>query len=225
MAHFAELGYEAHAISLPGHGLSGLRRRHINLHTFGDYVEVLSDAVDQFAKKPVVIGHSMGGGIVQKYLERHQLPGAVLMAPTPARGVWGMMLRNLFELPLVLLKSSVLFDTHCFVETAPMAGKLLFNENTTLDIEAFQKRLHKESFLAGVGQLFAYARLNLERTSMLVMAGANDRIFTVKEQRLTAERYGAELFVYENMPHNLMIEIGWERVANDIHTWLSRAVR
>jgi len=84
--------------------------------------------------------------------------------------------------------------------------------------------LHKESFLAGVGMLLPYARLNRERTPVFVVAGANDRIFTVKEQRLTAERYSAELVVYENMPHNLMMESGWDRVANDIHAWLSCAV-
>jgi pimeloyl-ACP methyl ester carboxylesterase len=36
---------------------------------------------------PVVIGHSMGGFVVQKYLETHQAPAGVLLASIPPRGL------------------------------------------------------------------------------------------------------------------------------------------
>jgi pimeloyl-ACP methyl ester carboxylesterase len=37
---------------------------------------------------PVLIGHSMGGFVVQKYLEKYQAPGAVLMCAVPRRACW-----------------------------------------------------------------------------------------------------------------------------------------
>ena len=41
MDYFASLGYEVHAISLPGHGKSS-QNKHINFYTLKDYVDTLA---------------------------------------------------------------------------------------------------------------------------------------------------------------------------------------
>ena len=64
--HFASLGYETHAISLPGHGTSSCHKGHINFYTLGDYVDTLASEVGQISPAPVVVGHSMGGGHTAK---------------------------------------------------------------------------------------------------------------------------------------------------------------
>ena len=50
-----------------------------------DFVQDVVNVVQQFTTPPVLIGHSMGGFIIQKYLEDHDAPGAVLLSsPSPA---------------------------------------------------------------------------------------------------------------------------------------------
>ncbi|MGB2811055.1 MAG: alpha/beta fold hydrolase, partial [Mycobacterium sp.] len=48
--------------------------------TIADYVEDVKSVADDLPTRPVVIGHSMGGLVVQKYLESNAAPAGVLMA-------------------------------------------------------------------------------------------------------------------------------------------------
>ena len=64
----AERGWESHAISLPGHGGSE-RRKSVRFSTMQDYLAVLKVEVGRLQTRPIVIGHSMGGALVQWYLK------------------------------------------------------------------------------------------------------------------------------------------------------------
>jgi pimeloyl-ACP methyl ester carboxylesterase len=55
----------------------------------GDYLDDVQSATDSLGSQPVLIGHSMGGFIVQKYLAKRRAPAAVLMASIPPQGVLG----------------------------------------------------------------------------------------------------------------------------------------
>jgi pimeloyl-ACP methyl ester carboxylesterase len=55
---------------------------------------------------PVLIGHSMGGMVIQKYLELHQIPAAVLMASAPPKGLLASTLRIAGKHPLIFLKKT-----------------------------------------------------------------------------------------------------------------------
>jgi alpha-beta hydrolase superfamily lysophospholipase len=68
--------------------------------------------------------------------------------------------------------------------------------------------------------------LNLPRPQhikapMLVLAAENDQVFTVAEEEKTAEAYGATAVVFPNMAHDMMLEPGWQKVADHILNWLS----
>ncbi|MEZ5585420.1 MAG: alpha/beta fold hydrolase [Candidatus Competibacteraceae bacterium] len=78
LAYFAEHGYSAHAVSLRGHGGSA-GHESLSWHSLADYVDDLRRTVAVLDAPPVLIGHSMGGMVVQKYLEMHAVPGLVLM--------------------------------------------------------------------------------------------------------------------------------------------------
>lgn len=67
--------------------------------------------------------------------------------------------------------------------------------------------------------------LNLPRpdrvkTSMLVLAAANDRVFSVTEEQATANAYGTEVVVFPDMAHDMMLEPNWQQVADRILGWL-----
>src|SRR5262249_45915712 len=84
--YFAERGYACYALSLRGHGASPgverLRRTGIQ-----GYVADVAELTAQLPTQPVLVGHSMGGFVIQKYLERHTAAGTVLVAPIPPNGV------------------------------------------------------------------------------------------------------------------------------------------
>jgi pimeloyl-ACP methyl ester carboxylesterase len=89
---FADKGYRALALSLRGHGGSATSKR-LRSCSIADYVEDVCSVADNLTATPVVIGHSMGGFIAQKYLETHDAPAGVLMASVPPRGHLGATLR------------------------------------------------------------------------------------------------------------------------------------
>ena len=53
----------------------------------------------QLPAPPVLIGHSMGGMVAQKYLESHEAAGLVLMASVPPQGLWAAALGLAFQKP------------------------------------------------------------------------------------------------------------------------------
>src|SRR5688500_7982609 len=89
---FAGHGFAAYAVNLRGHGNSegGDKLRWTRIADFVDDVDV---AVRQLGRPAVVIGHSLGGFVVQKYLEDHDAPAAVLLSSPPPTGMLKPALR------------------------------------------------------------------------------------------------------------------------------------
>src|SRR5262245_40676625 len=82
LPYFAEHGYCAYALSLRGHGASD-GRQHLPWARFRDYLEDVEQVINQLEALPVVIGHSIGGFLIQKLMNTYKLPAAVLLAPSP----------------------------------------------------------------------------------------------------------------------------------------------
>lgn len=86
---FAEHSYQCYAVSLRGHGNSD-GREHLKDFGLSDYVEDVKIAVEtcreETGMKPFLIGHSMGGAVVQKYIGEYEdtVQGAILFAPATA---------------------------------------------------------------------------------------------------------------------------------------------
>jgi pimeloyl-ACP methyl ester carboxylesterase len=89
---FADNGYRALALSLRGHGGSPAAKP-IHTISIADYVEDVVTVAEGLPTPPVVIGHSMGGFVVQKYLETHQAPAGVLLASIPPKGIGPFLMR------------------------------------------------------------------------------------------------------------------------------------
>ena len=77
----AAAGWAATAVSLRGHGGSPGRLRTALLRQYADDVVATASALPRPA---VLVGHSMGGLVVQQVLARYAARAAVLVAPVPA---------------------------------------------------------------------------------------------------------------------------------------------
>lgn len=224
MDYFSSLGYETHAISLPGHGKSPLRKRHINFYTFKDYVDVLAEQIETVSPKPIVVGHSLGGAVLQKYLETHQLPGAVLLSTLPSKGILPMALRLIRRYPLPILSGLLKLDLYEWVKTPELAQGLFLSKNTGLDVIAFQRQLVSESVMNAIALLFPFAKINRNRSPILLLSGENDAVFTMDEENATAQKYGVANNIINGQPHDLMLESAWQQVADRIDRWITNDV-
>lgn len=219
LPYFAEQGYEAYALSLRGHGAS---KGKIWGATIADYVSDVEQVAGGLKTPPVLIGHSMGGFITQKYLETHIAPAAVVLTSVPPYGLWPSTFALLRRHPLVVLKVLVKLRMYPVVETAALAQDALFSLDMPAEqAAAYQKRFNDESFRAYLDEL----GLNLVhprkvKTPLLVIGAEKDNVISQKAVRDTAKAYGVSAEMFPDMAHDVMLESGWEAVAKRIVEWL-----
>lgn len=225
---FADNGYRAMAVSLRGHGSSPTSKP-LRSCSIADYVDDVASVADSLPTRPVVIGHSMGGGVVQKYMESHQVPAGVLLASFPPQGIAGVYSRFARRHPLLTAKSMLTGDTMAMVSTAAFAREYMFSPRTPESVVAdCVERVQQESWRAlNVDAVFRNLPKPESVTAPVLVLGAEcDGAFTTDEVRATARAYRTEAEFFPDMGHDMMLEPGWPAVAKRIHTWLeSRDLR
>jgi len=218
---FAQHGYPAIAIDLQGSG-SGDTRKRLNSLRISDYVSEVVQAADSLPTPPVLIGHSMGGLVVQKYLEQHSAPCAVLLASLPVNGLFRSLLRTAGNHPKLFIQSVLTRDMHPFVGSTELVRESFFSKEIDPEkLVRYRYLLRNESFRAFLDMLL----LNLPRperihTPLLVLGAGNDNVFSPKEAEMTAKAYHAPFMVMENMAHDMMLEKDWRIVADHILDFL-----
>lgn len=218
--HFADRGFRAVALSLRGHGGSPVDK---SLHrcSMADFVDDVAAVADTLDVPPVLVGHSMGGFIVQHYLGKQRSPAGVLLAALPPRGAAGASLRVMRKHPVIAFRSNFT-DGPKGIFLPPMTRETLFSGGTPQEIvDACAARIGQESLRAvwfdGMTRLPEPARVS---TPMLVLGGADDGTITNAEVHATARAYGTEAELFDGMGHNMMLEPGWPAVAQRIEDWL-----
>jgi pimeloyl-ACP methyl ester carboxylesterase len=220
LSYFADKGHRALAVSLRGHGNSPTRKP-LRVCSIADYVEDVASVADSLPTSPVVIGHSMGGFVVQKYLESHDAPAGVLMASTPPRGYLGSGLRWMKRHPWDFARVAITGNSLAYVSTSPLAREKFFCADTPdSHVSRYASRLQEESARAGVNGLLNLPRPKRVTTTLLVLGAGNDGSVTAKEVHATARAYHTKAEIFPNMGHDMMLERGWAAVAERIHTWL-----
>jgi pimeloyl-ACP methyl ester carboxylesterase len=219
---FAEWGWETHAFSLPGHGGSSVQRP-IRRCTLGYYLRFLRAEIERFPERPILMGHSMGGALVQWYLKYvgDDLPAAVLVAPWTSHSMWPSVLRYPaldragFWLSLATLTATP------SVRDPEHAARMFITEGALYSPEELHANLGAESLWV----LLQYNPLMWSparhvRTPLLWLAGERDALTTEAEERRSAAHYGAEYVVVSGAGHNLMMERGYRQTAETICNWL-----
>ena len=222
LPYFAEHGYEAHALSLRGHGNSE-GKDGIRWYSAQDYINDLQQVVDCLDTSPILIAHSMGGYIVQKYLETHSAPAGVLLASIPITGILAMLLRWTKRRPISMLKTFLMLNPWYMVSTPALAKEVFFSEDyPDKKFLGYYAQIQTESAMAALEMsLLRLPRPGKVRTPLLTIGAENDRIFTVSEERKTARAYNTEITLYPHTAHDMMLETNWRTVADHILNWLN----
>lgn len=222
LSFFADKGYRAVAVSLRGHGGSPTDKP-LRACSAADYIEDISSVADRLPARPVVIGHSMGGFFVQKYLESHDAPAGVLLASMPPQGNLGSSLRWIRSHPWHCTKMLITGKSLPYVNTPELARERFFSAQVPdADVAEYATRLQEESSRVGIDCLvLSRPRPQRISTPLLVLGAADDRAHTREEVLATARAYRTEAEFFSDMGHDMMLEPGWAAVAERIHTWLA----
>lgn len=225
---FAAAGFDCHALSLSGHG--GSRRRdHLDSYSIDSYVADVVATVADLPTSPILIGHSMGGFVVQKYLERYAAPAAVLMCSVPPQGLVASALGMLFKHP------GLLTDLHRQmtgrqVSLDSLRAALFAQPVAVTDLTRWYRMAQPESQRA----IWDMTLFNLPRprqvlqnlpegsASLLVQGAELDTIIPASLVEMTARSYDTNALLYHGMGHGLMLEADWRRPAQDIVAWLDK---
>lgn len=221
-SYFAAQGYDTYAVNLRGHGGSDGRDR-IRWWRIADYVADVRAVVKQIGSEPVLVGHSMGGFIIQKYMEQYPLTRGVLLASIPVIGMRNVFARFFTHHPLAFLRSVLTGNTFTIVRKKKAAANSLFAEESKQNIvQAAFKKLQPESFRAFLDMLvFNLPRGKKTKTSLFVVAAEHDRYIHPRELQKTAEVYGGEFLFQPHMGHAMMLEAEWRKTAQAIGDWLT----
>jgi pimeloyl-ACP methyl ester carboxylesterase len=219
--YFAQQGFAAHAINLRGHGNSEGREK-LRWTRIADYVEDLANGVRQLPSPPVLIGHSMGGFIIQKYLEDHNSPGAVLLSSPSPTGFLPATVRIARRRPLIFAKVNLSLRLYPLVETPSLAREAFFSEDLPDELlMEYWGQMQDESYMAFLDMV----ALDLPKpvngkTPLLVLGAERDNMLKPGEIAATARAYNTKPEIIAGVAHNSMIEPGWQAVAERILIWL-----
>jgi len=217
---FAAAGYPSYAVSLSGHGTSRGRDR---LDSFGidHYVDDLREVAAALQAAPVLVGHSMGGMVAQKYLEQASGAGLVLMCSVPPQGLWAAAMGMAFQRPgLMRDLNRLLGGGQVALETLREA---MFAQTVAQeDLARWYRRMQPESHRAIWDMtLFNLPRLGrMELPPLLVLGAAHDHLIPASQVEMTARSYGVTAEIFPDMGHGLMLERDWRKVAARIRDWL-----
>jgi len=225
---FAAAGFSSHALSFSGHGNSR-RRDHLDSYSIDDYVSDVEEAVARLPAPPVLIGHSMGGFVVQKFLERHAAPAAVLMCAVPPQGLAASAFGMLFNRPSLFSDlNRLMTDGQVAIES--LHDALFAQPVAPEDLARYYRLAHPESHraiwdmmlfnLPHTGRMLEH--LPEGRDDLLVLGAELDTIMPASLVEMTARSFGVKATLYPGMGHGLMLERDWQKVAQDIIDWLVR---
>jgi len=202
MPYFAEKGYTSYALSLRGHGDSD-KPTHFRWMRIADYVADVAQVMDQLPEGTVMVGHSMGGLVVQKYLEEHTAPAAVLLASVPVKGVTRTTLRIALRHPLAFLKANLTWSLYPIIGKPKLTREAFFSIDIPPDtLNGYFNLMQDESYLAFLDMmLFKLPNPEKVSTDLLILGAENDTIFYRNEIEATAEAYGKKPEFFKGMAH------------------------
>lgn len=202
---------------------------------FRDYVadiEAMARALEaETGVAPVLFGHSMGGLIVQKVLERGVGRAAVLITPASPGDCRGAR-----DLAQAVTFANILFSG----DVAGKSHKIWRWGFSWGVLNRVPKAKHAGIFAGtvydsgGVYNDIAYPDRDPERIAfvdetkitapVLTLGAVKDRAVPIGDVRLTAEKYsriGGDYLEYPDNAHWILDEPGTDQMISDIDTWLA----
>lgn len=236
--YFTKIGYACFAINLRGHGDND--KKDIKGAHLSDYViDVIrcigyienhhnDSEINITYSKPIIIGHSMGGAIVEKYISdfSHKVKGAVLFAPVTAEGMkLKGILTTSFSLRGIRTSFTSLFGRKVFLAKSNFFAvkykikcKCRINNE---DLNICKKSLCRESIVA----MFKLCKFKLNRNidiPIFVIGSDKDAYFPENSLNTTAKFYGTKPMKLKGLCHDMMLDPEWKKAAESVLEFIEK---
>lgn len=201
----APYGIESHALSLRGHGKSSAPRA-LKWTSLDDYLQDIRRAIETIGRKVVLVGHSMGGWLVQHYAAKYpeDVEGVIIMCSTTASGVWGTARRMLLEHPMTFFSINTLYRVRECFGTKSLFAKFFFSRTFEDWMTDFWNKLCEESYWIFSQMMFLYPKPSSILVPVCVVGADHDTTYTVREVKNLAIAFGVPLVLLGG-PHALML--------------------
>jgi len=213
---FEALGYTVAAPDLPHHG--SLPRRGITFTPLRAYIDAVAQAAARLEPPRVLIGHSMGGFIIQKYLERAEADLAVLLASTPPTGASGFVKRMATRRPMAFFYTMLTGNGTNSVERT---RDYFFHVETPTDVvNRCHQRLQPESMRVLRDMMPALHPERISTPVVVIGAEGDWLVAPPHDLETTARAYQTSPLILPG-GHDMMLDTAWERAALEIETAIS----
>ena len=222
---FAARGYPAYALSLRGHGASG-GRESLFVAGIDDYAVDVARVAGKLPSRPVLIGHSMGAAVVERLIAAGPVRAAALFAPVPPTGLGPVAGRLLAWQPEYLVNMQRLDAPHLGGDVLAALRPMYFSDNVAPEIMAQAvTHLSVESPRVILDLALPSPRVR-PRLALkpFVLGVGGDRIATPGDVTATASYYDTTATIVPGLAHMMMLERGWETVAQPLLAWLEKNV-
>jgi pimeloyl-ACP methyl ester carboxylesterase len=218
MADLAARGFEAHAVSLRGHGGSPRPPGFVR-STAVQYAGDVRAAIAAAGPRPLVVAHSLGGLLLQLLITgalgpAPALAGAALLCSSPASLRAYLAPRPPGE-PIAL---------PALLRLDPQALRVaLFRPDIGAEeLARHVARMVPEPPLVTPSSALLRPRPAACRAPVLVIAAGRDATYSIGVQADLAAAYGAELVVVPGAAHDLMLDPAWPTAAEAIERFAMR---
>ena len=229
---FESRGYQCLAPAWPGRDrpVEALRNQDHDPHlvdlSLNDVIRHYSDVIHSLPVKPILIGHSMGGLVVQVLLQREQVSAGVAIDSAPPMGVltasWPFLRSNWPHItPFVSLGNPVEMSfprfQYTFTNDMPLSDQQA----------AFDRYVVPESRRVPRESLTAKIDFSRPHAPLLLVAGSDDHLIPASLNRTNFARYNlspskTDFKEFAGRTHFIVGQDGWEEVAGFIAGWLNQ---
>ena len=195
--------------------------------SLADYADDVRRTATTLHRRPVLIGHSLGGTIVQLVARTLPVPAMVLLASNPPSGTRSTALRTVRRHPVAAARAAITGQQLHLFGTPALTRQLFFTPDTPEPIiTRTVARLQNESALA-VAQSLAPLRPMPPTIDapVLVIGAEHDAMISPADVRATADVYDTGPHVIPGSGHCIMLDTQWEQAASLIATWLHLNLR
>jgi pimeloyl-ACP methyl ester carboxylesterase len=217
---FCHAGWHGAAISLRGHGQSeGIEK--IDSFGIADYLEDIEAGTKLFKTAPVLIGHSLGGYLAQKFALDHPVNGLVLLSSPSLLGLQGSMHHVATRSPVLALQLSLLMTMGPAHADMRVIKNAFFSDKKGAEKtdEPFQP-LQRESSRVLLEASWPDFRIPKTRVPTLALGGDEDAFVPEFECRYEAQFWKGQSKVLRGVPHGVMVDASWPEVVREIMGWL-----
>lgn len=228
LPYFAKQGYPAYALSLRGHGKSEGGSETLVMASLADYADDLLWGVDAIGETPILVGHSMGGMVVQKYLQTYSAKAVILMNSVPPTGLASCSMYMAMKEPFLFQQLTLMQTLGTQFVTPQFVKKALFSNNHISEsiLQKVFETMQWESQRVIIDMMwFDLPRPLQKMPPLLVLGGCQDVFFPPEITSFIAQYYGkTDHHLFPNLAHAMMLDDSWQVVADYMVDWLEKSL-